>query len=729
MDVKPGNIRSVMPTLAPQQSGSGGTARSAGATWERNVWRAQTQALQHLTARPENARRVSATSLAAHLQARPEHVEAVLERLRAQVECHLSVTRSGDLLHDFDTTSLAAFRTRHIRAYPMRLLLLATAIATNLGAAWPVISIALLAASGLHILHMIGVDAESFAPAKLMLWSIAGVLGVVVLMGLVFEYAFLKPRLSGPDLGPSLKPEPLPVQLRSALNLPHADAAPKTPDTSSDASSGTWSSSSSSSSSSGSSIWFFSGRSSSGSSSSSSSRSSSSSSDSDSKGGGWAKLLIFVLYYIVFVLVLVAALATVWVWGRGLWRAINRSKTDLENTSPALWIRNETRLDFMDRWIPTNDLAGHLIRTLRRVLTQRRPYDRDLGPRILKLSQAKGGTVSVMQVALSEALDPDEALEACAGLTRMFGGEFLVNDDGVIFCRFPPETTKFIQAHPDQDLYAEYLTFKQNSPIVARRPSQSLDTLPVNLVGLHHDHLSASNRLAAGAWLIPLSILVVFYGWSASPLGLVLGDGSLSGLPESQWALSHPELGFVLLCLGLLFAAATTAAATAARYAASASAVQGLLRDVRRAAVQEIHDGLSSGVPNIDLDGQVKRVADTLKAGAWKDLKTDAFSAEINAVVADYDLEPTVSGKGNMRYDIQNLRALLAASPLPTLPSPCPTPPTTPKNLCSTPALPAPNAKPPLHEVPDALLSPLAPVSVCCARHPKRFRWGSAFTR
>jgi hypothetical protein len=665
MAIKPGRVRDVMPALPPLASGQGAAQGTAGARWERAVWSAEAKVLAHLCASPQRARGVSAPQLSVALQLRPEHVEAVLARLRAALDCDLSVTRAGVLVHDLDPAQLLALRARRQRAAPARALLLVAAVAANLGAAWPVITIAALAACGLHVMHLIGLRADSLVPAKEVLWGIGGVLGGVVLMGLLFEHLLLKPRLSGPRLGPAVAPEPLPAQLLSTLGL-HAPAAQ---DAKAQGESGGEPV--------GRSFWFFSS-SSSRRSSSSARRSSSSSSSKKGKGGG----LMGLIFVLLFLLILVVALLTVAVWVRGLWRAVTRAKADLEGVSPALWIRNESRLDLLDRWIPTNDLAGHLIRALRLALTRRRPFDRDLGPRALRLAHARGGVVSALEVALAEALDPAEGLEVCAGLCQMFGGDLCVNEDGVIFCRFPQEVTAAAVAHPDQDLYAEYLTFAQGSPAVARRAAQAPGSLPVNLVGLHSDHLAAANRLAAGAWLIPISALVVFYGWAESPFALLLSSDTVALLPQSPWALQHGGLGFALLCLSLLFAAATTAATTAARYAASASAIQGLLRDVRRATVQEIHDGLASSRDLIDLDGQVTRVVQALNRDAitpgtqpndsimsyahrntWRDLAPNLLAAEVNAVASDFDLEPCADEHGNMRYDLRKLRALLASAP------------------------------------------------------------------
>jgi hypothetical protein len=667
MAVKPGRVRDVMPALPPLASGQGTAQGTAGARWERAVWRAEAKVLAHLCASPQRATGVSAARLSVQLQLRPEHVEAVLARLRAALDCELSVTRGGVLVHGFDPAQLLAFRARRQRAAPARALLLVAAVAANLGAAWPVITIGALAACGLHVMHLIGLRADSLVPAKEVLWGIGGVLGGVVGMGLLFEHLLLKPRLSGPRLGPAVAPEPLPAQLLSSLGLQHPAPAAQgveAPDASGGASGGR-------------SFWLFSS-SSSRRSSSSSRRSSSSSSGKKGKGNG----LVGLIFVLLFLLIFVVALLTVAVWVRGLWRAITRAKVDLEGVSPALWIRNESRLDLLDRWIPTNDLAGHLIRALRLALTRRRPFDRDLGPRALRLAHARGGVVSALEVALAEALDPAEGLEVCAGLCQLFGGDLCVNEDGVIFCRFPQEVTAEAVAHPDQDLYAEYLTFAQGSPAVARRAAQAPGSLPVNLVGLHSDHLAAANRLAAGAWLIPISALIVFYGWAQSPFALLLSSDTVALLPQSPWALQHGGLGFALLCLSLLFAAATTAATTAARYAASASAIQGLLRDVRRAAVQEIQDGLASSTDLIDLDGQVNRVVqalnrdaitpgtqqgDTLKSyiyrNTWRDLDPNLFAREVDAVASDFDLEPCADEHGNMRYDLRKLRALLASAP------------------------------------------------------------------
>ena len=148
-------------------------------------------------------------------------------------------------------------------------------------------------------------------------------LGVVVLGTLIVGYIFdalLTPTVSGPGLGPAIPP--LPTERRQSLRRHRdwndAETVRKR-----------WT------------FWWFidvllaSGR-----------RSRSSRSSSSRDGGG-GQIILIIIVAVLLMAVIALCLSTLFVWLRGLYRAIT-SDEDLSQTSPTSWVRLRERVDRLE---------------------------------------------------------------------------------------------------------------------------------------------------------------------------------------------------------------------------------------------------------------------------------------------------------------------------------------------------------------------------------------------
>lgn len=604
LTVRPGHIRRLMPTLPLRHDD-----RRPG--WEKRLRAAEETVIEALLKAPKG---VEASPLAAQIGEDRDVVQGVLEHLRQEVPCDLRVTRSGRLLHDFDPAELAELSRKRNARRPFIIGIYLMGLLANLGAAWPVILILFIAVS---TLQQVAGGQGDFIHVGLvgigMLFSL--VVATLLFGGLM--HMMLTPTISGPTLGQAVLEEAAEPRLENdrAWWL-------------------FWMSSNTSTPSSG---WTSSG--------SSSSRSRNS---NDKDKGGAAQLILIV----ILVAIILACLFTLFVWMRGIWRAISQRRLDLEWMTPTAWVREREDVDLFERYMPTNDVVGRTWRSMRRYLTRRRPQDADLGPRILVYAKRRGGAISGFEIAMLEGLSPSEAVELGARLCAELGGEIRAVDGEVIF-DFPGQVFFGVRAMAtDPDLWAEYFTFNQDGPALHRKPDQDINKIPVNLVGLRVHHLSALSRLAAGAWMMAIS------GWILCVAQVpVEWNLYLMNLPL-RMAPFHASWGLLIGLALSLFAFAATALAAVARYAARAEAILGTRRDARRAAYQELVERCkNSDSATIDLAHQADRIGTELSF-AWRGVDADLYNAEMIGVAADLDLEPA-DRLG--RWQIGPLRARLQA--------------------------------------------------------------------
>lgn len=576
LDVRPGHVRRAMPTLPLQQY-------AVGARWSRGLRRVERALLPILRAEPAG---VEAAPLAGRIDEPLALVVAVLERLREEVPCRLRVTRSGRILHDFEPAALAELASRRRRTRPWLLLVYLLGLFSNLGAAWPVITILFVASSTLGQVLRGGQDATTIGLIGLL--SLAGLVLLTVGVGYAMT-GLLRPLRAGPKLGQAEVPEGQPDRFETGAS---------------------W----------GAVFGWNDGR--------RKRRSSASGGSSSSDGNNLGQAIIIA----VLVAIIAAALVVIYIWARGIWRAISARRRAIDST-PSRWVRERATVDTFERFVPTNDLVGRLSGALRRLLARRRPMDEDLGPRVLVRAARRSGHVTALEIALAEGLDLAEAVEVGTRLCTALDGRIQAIDGEVVFS-FPARVLAQVWAGEDPNLWAEFLTFEQRGPTLRRRPEQAGDRLPVNLVGLRAGHLEAASRLAAGAWLMAATGLTLFVadlpaGWNRYTLGI----------PE--WAHGLSAGGRVALVLILCgFAMATTILAAAAHYATRVEAILGIRRDARRAAFQEIVELCRhSDAAVIDLRDQVRRLEREFSL-AWPKLPDGLLSAEMIGVAADLDLAP-----------------------------------------------------------------------------------------
>ncbi len=604
--VAPGHIRRAMPSLPTVDAGDG-----RGHAWRRQVRAVEARLLDRFEAGVEGAH---AAELAHALEAPVEAVRQALDRLRQEMPCRLRVTRGGRLLHDFSADAVAGLRARRRRTRPLRLGLVLLALLANVGAIWPVVVLGFLAAGSLNA--MLEADAAQVGLVGL------GALAALVAATLVFGWLMhgvLTPFGRHPRLGPAV--------VEPAAGAPAPGPLAWLPTFGGGGGGG------------GGGVRWSSGG---GGSSSSSGR--------RKNGDGAAQAMIA----IILIAIIALCLFTVWVWVRGVYRAVQRPIDEEDDLGPALWVRRREVVDRVERLLPTNDLVGRVLRALRRLAGQRRPADGALSRRVLARAARQRGVVTALEIQLHEALDPAEAMEVGTRLCTLLEGRVRVVGDGEVAFDFGPALTPPPDASDDPHLWAEFLRFSPQGPAVRRDPDQRDHTLPVNLVGLRAGHLEATSRLAAGAWLMAASAAVLF----AFELPAAW-QPYLLGLAEPGGALREP-FGPVLTFAAVLFAIGATALAAVARYAAVACAALGARRDARRAACQEVLEVIEAGRDAVDLGEQVRQVHDTLIA-CWPGVTTELIEKEMLGFAVDCDLEP-VPEQGEGLWSLQGLAARSAAA-------------------------------------------------------------------
>ena len=602
LSVAAGHARRVMPTVPSHALETRGPS---GAAMRGTIRRIERQLLARFEGGAEG---VEAAPLATAIDAPVEWVEIALERLRQEIPCRIRITQTGRMLHDFEAKDVAALTWRKRREKPVRAALFLVATCANAGTIWPVVTVLLLASAALVAM----LQAWDYTVGLTGLFLLVGLVVLTLLVGYAVSW-LLNPWMKGPQLGPSVPEDARDGDQKKAQKTPASskrkgsalDVIFVTGD--SHAHSSSWSGSSGGSS------------------------SSSSSGGSDSSDAGQAILIIVVA--IVLLMVIALCLSTVYVWFRGLYRALKREE-DLESTAPTTWVRRREWVDLVEKLLPTTDLVGHIWRALRRTLVRRRPVDGEMGRRILARAEQNGGTISSIEIALHEALDPYEAVEAGTRLCQKARGDICVLPHGEVAFTFPEAATSGLQLEDDEHLFAEYLVFSQDGPEVRRAADQPVKSLPVNVVGLREGHLAGSARLVAGSWLMVLFVSFVFGFMSPESLSAYLFDVPVF---LGQWGDTWGQLA---IGLTVLFAAATTLLATVTHYVAFASANWGVRRDARRAAYQEIMERLRDGHETIDFGAQTRNVMDAI-GPAWPTLDANIIAKEMLGVAVDLELEPT----------------------------------------------------------------------------------------
>jgi hypothetical protein len=606
----PGAIREVMPLppALPPQTGR------ADRRWSRKVRSLEAKLLLRFA---PGATGVEASALAAELGEPPELVEATLAHLREEIPCRLRITRHGRMLHDFAPQDIAQLAARRAASIPRRVAWLAAAALANIGAAWPVI--AMTGVAGFALLDMWASQAAAGAEAALN----AGIAGLIVtglifggtlLLGVISRFV-LWPMRSGPQLGDVATRDSgaAAIQQRHSA-LAAADAATDP-------------------------LWYFSWNSSSSSSWRSSSPSSSSFDVSAPDIGGVGDLdeaavgCLVVIVAALLLAVIASCFFALGVWLRGLWRAITRDAGEERQLSPAAWTRFEDVIDRYERFIPTNDLVGRMTRTLRRVYTWRRPQDADMPARILGLAKHHDGLVSALQISMWEGMSLDDAASVGTRLVSHAGGEVRVSDEGDLAFAFPEALWRYAALEPDDDADLEYVRWLPDGRL-ARRSNQSVDSVPVNLPGLNNGHLVAAERLVAGSIIMALT-----------------APAALTGLSPAAWHLP------LTAAVGVIAAGVMTLYGVA-RYTTRLTAAQGVLRDMRRVALNATRDALLAGRVHVNLDRTIIQFHELLLP-AWGRLTIEQLRAEAQAALTDLGLEPdeALAGKGaHVTADLRHLQ-------------------------------------------------------------------------
>ncbi len=628
LEVEPGHIREVMPTIPVAPLYEGDEQRR----WKEEVREVEKELVERFSGGVSG---VTAAGLAGEMNRDERVVSGALERMREEVDCRLRITRSGQILHDFGADAIERLQRERTRLIPTQLLMLGMAATANIGAVWPILAVLFLALASLGLM---ATYEQGTAFGLFGLGSIAIILVGTIALSLLWRvlsspFIGLK---SEPTLGPMTQSEPAPQRrLSGSTNQ----------------------------------FWAF---------------------FDFGGGGGWGggsggdgadvdgDDLGEALIALVLIAIVVLCLITLFVWLRGLWRAVVHRDEHLDRISPAFWVRAADRADMFEKWMPTNDLVGRLYRAIERTYAHRRPVDADLGPRTLARAKRRGGVVSALEIAMEEGLDLSEAMEVGAELCRIVEGEVVVGEGGEVGFAFSDEVLRQIDEtaglrdpdvhapmkhdasddrYPDPErmdhLWSEYLDlFEPGFDHIARRPSQPFDTLPINLVGVGWGHLQAAQRLVAGTWLMAgMGTYLLLWGAPETFSAYLYGSDFM--LVELFGAFPYvTALLLVAMALG------TSCLATSARYIARQRAIHGVRRDARRAAFDAIHGALQKGQTSVDLSGLTEAVLESFQP-AWSDCPRELVEREIKAALADLEVGFDLEAPPNKATDVRDLDPLL----------------------------------------------------------------------
>ena len=593
--------REVMPTFVRRRRKKRGDEKE----WNERVRRAEQKILDRYDG---DIRAATASGLAVELSELPVVMEAALDHMRQEIPCRLSVTSAGELVHDFDALHLDALRGLKKKRGLKRTGLRFVALMANISAVWPVVIVAMMALAAFYTIFSNSLDdfSDNFA------YAFFGVL--IVAAGVISAWA-----LSG-----VLKFIARPFGMSLPLDYAHTPRRVENPLPGSDR----WS-------------HFLSNR------SPRKSRSASSRGVRSEGGMGAGPYMIFLAIYAVLATV---CLFTVYVWVRGMIRAVRGRDEPTEEYGPAAWIRHLEEVDWFERFIPTNDLISRMVRALRRTLFQRRPSDLQLLGRILNNGPLDHCRISALDIALSEALDPAEVAEVGVELCHRLDGEVHVTDEGEMIFEFDAQELK-TSYFPDGPIY-EFLERRGPLPTDLRRRIEFPGMkLPVNLVGLKYAHLKASNFLIGGAILMFLATLYVIT--SVDP-GVFEG-----ALPTTLFSLTQLFWQFGTVAVGLMWIVTlgTVCLAVTTRYLAAAAAIEGVQRDARRVFAHVLADALSVREKTLDMNPWIRQLR-----GLFEKIDSrfdeDFFRKECVALLEDFGLHDEIDTEESKALESVDIRRL-----------------------------------------------------------------------
>lgn len=555
-----GHGRDWMPTIPNNTV----TDASAQKRWETRTRSIEARILKSLEKRPEN---VEAEHLAGELGEDLAVVHAALTRIRDELPVRLKVTRKGRLIHDFTVADVQRLIARQKLKAPMRGLLFVLGVFANIGATWPMLLSIFVA--------VLGLVAMTTMPNPAVIGGIAlAATGIIIVANALagsIIHLLLTP-WGGPRLGSVETVEDSsaieePHQVRAAMSGGGFDLAGVDPGCGSGCNA-----------------------------------------DLDLDEG-----IVVVIVGALLVIAIVALTAAVGVWLRGIWRAVSRIGDVDPILSPASWIRGSKPVDWVEKWIPTNDLVLRVTRVLKRLSMRVHPEDASMVSRVLRLANENSGRVGVLEIMLSEGLSEDAAMTVGAGLVGFFDGEIFVGEEGEVEFVFP-NSVRIQKAVSEYDLHAEYLSFANGT--ISRRKAQNSRTLPSNIPGLEYGHIIGTDRLVAGTVLMQICAMAVVHLVPNVPFVVQLGVDFI----------------FPLMTLGAF------ALSGVARYAMSEMAKHGVQRDIRRAAFIAIREGERTGTVNF---ARISNLLWDEFRPSWRALRHSDITRELRAVAIDLNLEPT----------------------------------------------------------------------------------------
>lgn len=590
-----GHIRDWMPSI-PNNSILDDRAEER---WEKRTRALEAKALRVLQDEPTG---VTAENLASRIGEDISVVSAVLERIREEIPNRLRVTRGGQLIHDFKTEDVKALQRKQLLKGPARVAVFFLGLLANIGATWPMMMSVLVGVGALAAMTAV---AEPLIVGFGGLLAIMGLLMVNALGGVIIH--FLLTPIGGPRLGPVAKAEDREGLIQETTPVRESMR------------SGNWGGSGSWG---GADVVVIPDVSASG--------CGNLDLDFDADvGEGIAVVIVAAL--------LAAAVAAcsfaIAIWVRGIWRAAKKLGVPDPILSPSGWIRGNPPVDWVERFIPTNDLVLRITRTMKKILRRTHPEDGGMVRRIIARASEQDGRIAALEIMLQEGVDDDEAMTIGAQLTGYFNGEIHVGDEGEIEFIFP-ETARFKGEWRQPDLHAEYIDFRGNGTI-RRRNAQNDRKLPINIPGISYGHLIGTDRLVAGTILMQLCAVAIVHLVPDVPFVLQFGV----------------DLIFPLMTLGAFALSGT------ARYLASEMAAHGVMRDVRRAGFVALNEALESGKTHINLGTIATRLRQAFKP-AWRGLKHEDVLAELEGIAIELDLEPTAV---NGEFEIGSVRRRLKA--------------------------------------------------------------------
>lgn len=514
---------------------------------EEGLGRGQRKLLKWLINHPND---VEAAAAAAAVHLTPERVEAWLEGLALRLPCRVRITRRGQATYDFEPADLSAELRRDVLRGLGRPFAWVGLALINLGASWPLLfSIGLVAG---------GLASITSWEDEFIYFGVGILVGVAVLAAGVLAISALLGWIMGPPTGTEVAPEGggalSPRQQARALERdqrvrerarrsqkPVLEEPPKKK-----------------------------------------SRSWDIGNIDDPRG------LLVIVVAILLLVVVGSALVGLYAWGVGLWRSLSGHRLHAEWMGPAAWARQQPKADSWMRLVPTNDMVGRAVRSLRAALRRPRPADGHLADRVAALVRRGRGRLSSLELALHEGLDPDDAIEVLTRICVRHEGRIVVSRSGDLVVFIPV----FARASDTEGVPPFEALVGQGGGQV------------VSLPGLEAADRDAAARLAGGTWL------------------LALGTAWLVAEAPGAWAV----VGWVAAAVSL----AVTCLAAAVRHAIRAHAGLARLRDARRhagrllvpservAGESELAETPASAAPGaITLEALVNEVARALgKAGA-----------------------------------------------------------------------------------------------------------------